>query len=218
MSTLSRHGCMSAAAGLARAMSAAVMSPVTLVKTRMEYGGPNHITYKNTAHALVTIASSEGPRGLFRGLWPTVLTNAPFSALYYMLYTKLKGTLSDSLFGGSLPPTAVNFVTGVCAATAATLLTQPTDVVRTRMQLGIPGAARGGAFDTLGHVLRGGPNALLAGEQHTAQLCRQGLLPFNTSHRANAVALHMRCHCQAFFLPPYVVIRPPRGSPSCTVQ
>jgi hypothetical protein len=56
----------------------------------------------------------------------------------------------------------------VCAATAATLLTQPTDVVRTRMQLGLPGVAKGDALSTLGHVLRSsGPNALLTGEVWT---------------------------------------------------
>eukprot|EP00882_Tetradesmus_deserticola_P013472 GHRQ01014304.1.p1 GENE.GHRQ01014304.1~~GHRQ01014304.1.p1 ORF type:complete len:272 (+),score=97.70 GHRQ01014304.1:479-1294(+) len=154
-----------AVGGMARAMSAAVMSPVTLVKTRMEYGGPNHISYKNTAHALATIASTEGPRGLFRGLWPTVLTNAPFSALYYMLYTQLKQAIGGSELGGGLPPATVNFVSGVCAATAATLLTQPSDVVRTRMQLGIPGVAGGTAASTLRHALRSsGPNALLAGD------------------------------------------------------
>lgn len=150
-------------------MSAAVMSPVTLVKTRMEYGGPNHISYKNTAHALTTIARTEGASGLFRGLGPTVLTNAPFSALYYMIYTKLKVALSSwqssNSTGTGWNSTAVNFVSGVCAATAATLLTQPTDVVRTRMQLGLPGAARGDALGTLGHVLSSsGPSALLTGE------------------------------------------------------
>lgn len=156
---------LSLPAGLARAMSAAVMSPVTLVKTRMEYGGPNHITYKHTAHALATIARQEGPRGLFRGLWPTVLTNAPFSALYYMLYTKLKGGMSDSTVGKQLPPAAVNFLSGVCAATAATLMTQPSDVIRTRMQLGLPGTAQANAISTLGHIMQNsGPNALLAGE------------------------------------------------------
>lgn len=169
-------------AGLARAMSAAVMSPVTLVKTRMEYGGPNHIAYKNTAHALATIARTEGPSGLFRGLMPTVLTNAPFSALYYMIYTKLKVTLStwqsSSSDGSGWNSTAINFVSGVCAATAATLLTQPTDVVRTRMQLGLPGAAKANALSTLGHVLRSsGPNALLTGGltasvQPVANSCR----------------------------------------------
>eukprot|EP00775_Hariotina_reticulata_P002818 gene2818-3111_t len=163
--TSGQLGYLQAAAvgGLARAMSAAVMSPVTLVKTRMEYGGPNHVSYKNTGHALMTIAATEGPKGLFRGLWPTVLTNAPFSALYYMLYTKMKSTLSESQ-QLQLHTTAINFVSGVCAATAATLLTQPTDVVRTRMQLGLPGTAGSDAISTLGRVLKSsGPQALLAG-------------------------------------------------------
>lgn len=168
---LTSASCCVLVAGLARAMSAAVMSPVTLVKTRMEYGGPNHITYKNTGHALATIARTEGPSGLFRGLMPTVLTNAPFSALYYMIYTKLKVSLSAwqsnrSEGSGGWNSTAINFVSGVCAATAATLMTQPTDVVRTRMQLGLPGAAKRDVLGTLGHVLRSsGPNALLVGEQ-----------------------------------------------------
>ncbi|KAF8056445.1 Slc25a38 [Scenedesmus sp. PABB004] len=156
-----------AVGGCARALSAAAMSPVTLVKTRMEYGGPSHVSYRSTGHALAAIAAAEGPGGLFRGLVPTVLTNAPFSAIYYMLYTKLKSRLSAAAAeagGGGVPAAAVNFVSGVAAATAATLLTQPSDVVRTRMQLGLPGTARGNALSTLGHVLKSsGPNALLAG-------------------------------------------------------
>lgn len=106
--------------GISRAMSAAIMSPVTLVKTRMEYGGPNAVTYRSTAHALTSIARAEGVGGLFRGLGPTVLTNAPFSAAYYMMYTRLKGWLTEE----GRPTVAVNFVSGVAAATAATLLTQ----------------------------------------------------------------------------------------------
>jgi solute carrier family 25 protein 38 len=80
---------------MSRALSAAVMSPVTLVKTRMEYGGPMATQYRSTWHALSTIAAQEGPRGLFRGLGPTVLANAPFSALYYMFYTKIKQAVSQ---------------------------------------------------------------------------------------------------------------------------
>lgn len=33
---------------------------------------------------------TEGPRGLFWGVVPTVATNAPFSALYYMFYKHLQ--------------------------------------------------------------------------------------------------------------------------------
>ena len=79
-----------AVGGLSRGMAACISCPVTVVKTRMEYGGANAYTYSNTLHALGSIARSEGLRGLYRGLGPTMLSNAPFSALYYMFYTRLQ--------------------------------------------------------------------------------------------------------------------------------
>jgi solute carrier family 25 protein 38 len=209
-----RLGVWQAAAvgGLARALSAAVMSPVTLVKTRMEYGGAGGLAsaaaasssspsaaaaaaaaagrrYQNTWHALATIAREEGGlRGLFRGAGPTVLTNAPFSALYYLFYTRLQAALGPGGSGGGggggggggaaaqtaggggpaaplVPAFAVNFVSGVVAAAAATLATQPTDVLRTRMQLGLgAGGAAPSAAAALAQVLRAqGPAALLTG-------------------------------------------------------
>lgn len=48
------------------------------------------VSVQGTAHALRTIAASEGASGLMRGFWPTVLSNAPFSAIYYMLYSDLR--------------------------------------------------------------------------------------------------------------------------------
>lgn len=81
-----------ACAGLSRAAAAVLLCPITVVKTRMEYATDDVSVprYRNTAHALASIARQEGPRGLFRGVLPTVLTNAPFSGLYYMFYTQLK--------------------------------------------------------------------------------------------------------------------------------
>lgn len=44
---------------------------------------------------IIGIARREGPRGLFRGLGPTVITNAPYSAFYYLFYTSLKEHLQQ---------------------------------------------------------------------------------------------------------------------------
>jgi solute carrier family 25 protein 38 len=122
--------------GLSRAMAALISCPITVVKTRMEYAGLDRVgsvpVYKNTADALQTIFRKEGARGLYVGLVPTIASNVPFSAIYYMLYTRLQSRLQQE---ESLPPTMVNFSSSMVAAVGATLVTQPLDVVRTRMQL-----------------------------------------------------------------------------------
>ena len=155
--------------GLSRAMAAVVSCPITVVKTRMEYvggAGAGVPQYRNVVHALSTLAQMEGLRGMYRGLGPTVLANVPFSALYYLFYTRLQ----DRLKTGEKPSTAVNFASGTVAAVAATLITQPADVVRTRMQLGLAAAAvaaGGGGVGTvqvLRHIVATqGVSGLLAG-------------------------------------------------------
>jgi solute carrier family 25 protein 38 len=156
--------------GLSRAMAALISCPVTVVKTRMEYVGAAGVApilprYRNTAHALRTIGRTEGVRGLYRGLGPTIMSNAPFSALYYMFYTRLQHRIK----AGPEPTTAENFASGAVAAVAATLITQPADVVRTQVQLGLAAQVAGGAARVSSlQVLRGiaaahGARGLLAG-------------------------------------------------------
>lgn len=122
--------------GLSRAMAAVVSCPITVVKTRMEFidqrAGMTQ-PYTNTLHALQTIARTEGIRGLYKGLGPTILSNTPFSGLYYLFYTRLQNQLRMT----DMPGVAVNLCSSTVAAVAATLITQPADVVRTRMQLNL---------------------------------------------------------------------------------
>ena len=61
------------------------------------------------------------------------------------------------------PTVAVNFASGTVAAVAATLLTQPTDVIRTRMQLGFVDRASGAAGVLRSVLARDGASALMAG-------------------------------------------------------
>lgn len=62
---------------------------------------------------------------------------------------------------------------GAAAAVAATLMTQPADIVRTHMQLGLAkGAARRGAIATFRDVVsQGGPRILLAGAPPRVGAC-----------------------------------------------
>jgi solute carrier family 25 protein 38 len=165
--------------GLSRGLAAMISCPITLVKTRMEYvpsGGSGISTaavlpqYRNTVHALSTIAREEGIRGLYRGLGPTILANAPFSALYYTFYTRLQERLRR--VDSNLPNPAINFASGTLAAVAATLITQPADVVRTRVQLGL---ARGSVTGAGGGV-RGGASIVRVLQHIAASQGYKGML------------------------------------------
>ena len=118
------------AAGLSRAAATTLLCPVTVVKTRMEFGSlPPGL---NPVQAMARVGRSEGPLALYRGLGASILSSAPFSALYYLFYTRLQRRLGEVAPGS---PAAVNFASGVIAAAGATVLTQPIDFLRTKAQL-----------------------------------------------------------------------------------
>lgn len=76
-----------------------------------------------------------------------------------MFYSQLKTQLSAE----DRPQALVNFGAGVAAATAATLLTQPTDVLRTRMQLKLVDGSAGAVSSLAAIIKQQGPAALLTG-------------------------------------------------------
>jgi len=117
----------------ARAISGVTMLPITVVKTRFESG---QFQYKGVCHALVSIHRVEGLRGLFSGLSATLLRDAPFSGLYLMFYTQTKKFVKSSGLCDESGPTPIHhFGSGVVAGFAASVVTQPADVVKTQMQL-----------------------------------------------------------------------------------
>lgn len=115
----------------ARALSGSVMIPFTVIKTRFESRAFN---YSSTAHALSSILRTEGLRGLTKGLGPTLVRDVPFSGLYLMFYEQLKTWVPEEV-SGTQSSAAVHFSCGLVAGLLASLVTQPADVIKTRLQL-----------------------------------------------------------------------------------
>lgn len=77
----------------------------------------------------------------YRGTVPTVLRDAPFSGIYAATFSFLKSKTENLrqdlgvIVGQTASSLTVKFGCGISAGALATLVTQPADVVRTRLQL-----------------------------------------------------------------------------------
>ncbi|OQR96722.1 Mitochondrial Carrier (MC) Family, partial [Thraustotheca clavata] len=80
------------AGAFARSFAGFVMSPLTVVKARMEWAAP---TQERNAivKQICAMAAEQGIVGLYRGIIPTLLRDVPFSGLYVTLYSRLKNSV-----------------------------------------------------------------------------------------------------------------------------
>jgi len=136
--TLSNSSTLLAGAS-ARSISSMILLPLTVVKTRFEAFELAH-KYNGVLHALIVIGRNEGVKGLFAGLLPTIIRDAPYAALYLFFYIKAKEWIQPLFFDGSpagkgIAAMTMNFSCGLLGGGLATLFTQPQDVIKTRMQL-----------------------------------------------------------------------------------
>ncbi|KAL2828920.1 mitochondrial carrier protein [Aspergillus cavernicola] len=129
----------------ARVAAGFVMMPVTVLKVRYE---SDIYAYRSLYSAGRDIIRTEGMRGLFSGFGATAARDAPYAGLYVLFYEQLKwhlATATTSPQASSNPDTnqplkpvsssSINFVSGGLAAGIATAITNPFDVVKTRLQL-----------------------------------------------------------------------------------
>merc|ERR1712111_308269 len=116
--------------GSARAFAGSIMIPFTVIKIRFESSSYNYTT---TSQALRNILKLEGLKGLTSGLGPTLVRDVPFSGLYLMFYEHLKSITPDDV--KQTHGSSAHFVCGMTAGVLASLVTQPADVIKTRLQL-----------------------------------------------------------------------------------
>ncbi|XP_041978269.1 mitochondrial glycine transporter-like isoform X2 [Aricia agestis] len=116
----------------ARTMSGVALIPITVIKTRYESGV---YKYTSLSGALRDTYRAEGLRGLSCGLGPTLARDAPFSGLYLMFYTQTKQAVPQEWLQAPATSNMIHFSCGVVAGIAASLATNPADVLKTKMQL-----------------------------------------------------------------------------------
>ncbi|KAJ1814326.1 Carrier protein, mitochondrial [Coemansia sp. RSA 2599] len=123
---------------LARTTAVTAISPLELVRTRMQ---------ASASHDLATVMQgisrdirTGGVGSLWRGLVPTLWRDVPFSALYWFGFERWKENVYMPLFGvgdksDMVAQIAVAFCSGASSGIVAATLTTPFDVAKTRRQI-----------------------------------------------------------------------------------
>lgn len=128
---------------VARTFAGFVLMPLTVIKVRFEsslYSYPSMLT------AAADIRRANGWRGFFSGFGATALRDAPYAGMYVLFYEMLKTRLgslaTQPTSTGNTPgkmqatlASSVNFTSAMLAGGACSVVSNPFDAVKTRIQL-----------------------------------------------------------------------------------
>ncbi|CAG8647958.1 5459_t:CDS:2 [Funneliformis caledonium] len=141
------------AGATARTISATVISPLELFRTRMQ--GPEGANgLKEVMKGVQKMAKINGVSSLWRGLEPTLYRDVPFSAIYWAGYELTKKHLSNYMHeknvDGNINKFEIAFLSGAASGSVAATLTTPFDVAKTRRQVAMNQTKR----PTMSRILR----------------------------------------------------------------
>lgn len=117
--------------------------PLTVIKVRFE---SSLYSYPSLAAAASDIRRANGWRGFFSGFGATALRDAPYAGMYVLFYEMLKtqlGSLATPPATSGKEPgkmratlaSSVNFTSAMFAGAACSVISNPFDAVKTRIQL-----------------------------------------------------------------------------------
>ncbi|PVV04283.1 hypothetical protein BB560_001228 [Smittium megazygosporum] len=122
---------------LARTVTAFMISPLELIRTRMQSASSQN--FSTVFNGLKSSVKARGISTLWTGLVPTLYRDVPFSAIYWFSFERTKSFLSKKETF-SLSPNRkssnifVSFLSGAFSGTVAAIVTHPFDVVKTAHQ------------------------------------------------------------------------------------
>lgn len=128
------------AGSLSRIVAVTCVTPIELLRTKIQ--SRQSYTYGQVLRVIQTTVQNEGIFTLWRGLFPMLLRDVPFSIFYWVGYEYLKHELLSTQFGhdySSFVPLLAGSVSGASAA----VLTNPLDVVKTHMQVSLGESLKG---------------------------------------------------------------------------
>jgi len=113
--------------------------PLDVLKTRMQVQGArldSSPSYSSVRHALVTMARTEGARGFFQGVWPSIIGSAAGWGLQMPLYNALKRQSAQAFDTVSHRPNMRrDLLCSFASGCLTTVVVHPFYMLKTRLQL-----------------------------------------------------------------------------------
>jgi hypothetical protein len=193
---------------LAETLSCIIFVPVDVMKERLQIQRPsteasaNHPglrNYSGSVDALRTILKEEGVRGIYKGYGATLFSFGPFSACYFLFYEQLKKYARGSNGADATLNPWLSLACSASAGALASVLTNPLDLVKLRLQVQRRANLAGMASE--GVVYKGLVDGLLTvmrSEGWRGMLRGAGArVAFHVPNTACTFALYE--HCKAYF-------------------
>ena len=119
------------AGGTARLVAVTAVCPIELLKTKIQ--SRQGYSYKELLVVVRSVIQQNGFLSLWRGLFPMLLRDIPFSMVYWVGYEQTKLYLSRMVpldYSAFIP-----FVAGSISGSISAVVTTPLDVIKTHMQV-----------------------------------------------------------------------------------
>ncbi|CAL9773963.1 unnamed protein product [Musa acuminata subsp. burmannicoides] len=175
----------------------AALHPLDVVRTRFQVtdGRASHLPlYRNTAHAIYTIARTEGFKGLYSGFYPAVFGSTISWGLYFFFYSRAKQRYLTRN-NEQLSP-SYHLLSAAEAGVLVSLFTNPIWLVKTRMQLQTPHQdyrPYSGLYDALRTILKEeGWKGLYRGIGPSLLLVTHGAIQFTAYEELRKLATYMK--------------------------
>ena len=143
------------ASGVSGILTAVFTNPIWVIKTRMLSTARNTPgAYRSISHGTLELYRSEGLRGFYRGLLPS-LFGVSHGAIQFMAYEQLKNHWALSRKGGKSGLTNLDYLyLSALSKMFAGSITYPYQVVRARLQTYDAQAKYDGAWDVVRQVFK----------------------------------------------------------------
>ncbi|XP_068744884.1 solute carrier family 25 member 44-like [Montipora capricornis] len=125
------------AGGIASIVGQTITVPVDVISQKLMVQGQGGSSNKLKGASAIAreIVKSDGPLGLYRGYLISLMTYAPTSAIWWFTYGAYTGLVGSIVISGT-PHLLVLATAGALAGFTTSTVTNPLDIMRTRLQVG----------------------------------------------------------------------------------